>query len=103
MNKKDTISELVNILAKALRHKIGSVVNNNEIYASKYAKDAEVLMNEARRVSMKEKWNNYEKIEIKNRLKKELFKELESKEFIDNKKFEYVDIEIDKAMKYLGL
>jgi len=32
MSKKDSISELTNLLAIALRHKIGSIVNENEIY-----------------------------------------------------------------------
>jgi hypothetical protein len=45
MSKIKTTKELVNLLAIALRHKIGSIVNSNEIYAQKYARDAEVLFN----------------------------------------------------------
>ncbi len=99
MSKKDNLKEMINILTKSLRHKIGSIVNQDEIYASKYAKDAEVLMREAKRVSLRENWNNYDKIEIKNKLKEELIKELKSKEFIDDRKFEYVDGEVEWAMK----
>jgi len=35
MSKIKTIKELTNLLAIALRHKIGSIVNENEIYAEK--------------------------------------------------------------------
>ena len=44
MGKTDSLHELTNILAKALRHKIGGIVNPNEIYAQKYARDADMLM-----------------------------------------------------------
>jgi len=43
MSKSKIIEELTNLLVVALRHKIGSIVNENEIYAQKYAKDVEVL------------------------------------------------------------
>ena len=69
MNKRKIISELANLLAIALRHRIGSIVNNNEIYASKYARDADVLINEAKRVSLREIWNNKDKQEIENQTK----------------------------------
>ena len=42
MGKKRDIDELTNILAAALRHKIGSMVNKDEIYAQKYDKEFEV-------------------------------------------------------------
>lgn len=37
MSKKQNIHKLTNILAIALRHKIGSIINKNEIYAQKYS------------------------------------------------------------------
>lgn len=103
MNKRKAINELTNILAIALRHKIGSRVNSNEIYAEKYAKDADVLIKEAQKVSFRENWNYENKEEIKNLLKTKLLIELEKKKFIDNKKFELVDEEIKKALFLLNL
>ncbi len=103
MSKTKTISELTNLLAIALRHRIGSMVNENEIYAQKYSRDADVLMNEARKISEKENWNNYDKNKIRQELKIKLKKELEEKDFLDNNKFEIMDEEADKALRELGL
>ena len=103
MSKKDTIDELTNLLAISLRHKIGSIVNQNEIYASKYAKDADILMNEARKVALKENWNQYDKLSIKEILHKKLKLELEKKDFLDNKKFEIMDKEIEIVLVTLDL
>lgn len=103
MNKNDLIDELTNILAVALRHKIGSIVNNKEIYAQKYAKDAEILLKEAEKISLEGNWNIYDKTRIKEELKRRLKNELENKDFIDNKKFELMNEEIDKALGYLRL
>ncbi|MFA5857405.1 MAG: hypothetical protein WC867_08645 [Candidatus Pacearchaeota archaeon] len=50
MSKKQILNELTNILAVALRHKIGSMVNKNEIYALKYSKDSEILFKEASKI-----------------------------------------------------
>ncbi|MCX6748175.1 MAG: hypothetical protein NT076_01075 [Candidatus Pacearchaeota archaeon] len=103
MGKKDIIDELTNLLAISLRHKIGSIVNQNEIYASKYAKDADVLMNEAKRDALKENWNQYDKLNIKEILQKKLKLELEKKDFLDSKKFEIMDEEIEIALVTLDL
>ncbi len=103
MNKRKTISEITNILASALRHKIGSIVNQNEIYAQKYAKDAEILIKEAQKVVVKGNWNYNDKKIIKEELKKKLRKELEKKDFLDIKKFEVMDEEIEKILRLLEL
>ena|SRR3989344_9624462 len=103
MGKNETLRELANILAKALRHKIGSIVNLNEIYAKKYSKDADILMKEAVKVSLRENWNNYDKIKIKNELAKKLKEELKKKEFLGEEKFDVMDAEIGKALRFLNL
>ncbi len=103
MSKTKTIRELINILAVALRHKIGGIVNPNEIYAQKYSKDADVLMKEAIRISLKENWNNYDKTKIKDELKRKLKVELGNKEFINERKFDIMDEEIDKILKLFNL
>jgi len=103
MNKNKLISELTNILAVALRHRIGGIVNFNEVYAQKYSKDAEILMKEAEKISLGKNWNTQDKAKIKRQLKKKLKKELESRDFLDKKKFEIMDEETEKALKSLDL
>lgn len=103
MGKNNVIHELTNILTQSLRHRIGSIVNPNELYTEKYMQDAEVLLNKAKSVSKIENWNNYDKIKIKEDLKRKLRLELESKEFLNERKFNIMDEEIDKALKKLSL
>ena len=103
MGKNKDINELTNLMAKALRHKIGSIVNKDELYASKYAKDAESIMAEAEKVLLRQNWNSHDKTRIKEQLRIKLQKELEQKDFLDNKKFEIMDSEIEKALKEFGL
>jgi|SRR3989344_2376915 len=103
MGKTSIIHELTNLLAKALRHKIGSIVNQNEIYAQKYSKDADILLKEAEKLVYKENWNNYDKIKIREELKRKLKIELEKKEFLNNNKFNIMEKEINKALKSLNL
>ena len=103
MSKNQNIHELTNMLAIALRHKIGSIVNKNEIYAQKYARDYEIFLKEAVKISLKENWNDSDKIKIKNELKGKLRDELEKREFIDNKKFDIMDREINNILGVLKL
>ena len=103
MGKKDNIEQLTNLMSRALRHKIGSIVNENEIYAAAYARDSEILMKEAEKVIRKQNWNNYDKEKIKERLRVKLKKELTEKDFLDNRKFEVMNEEIDKALKNFDL
>lgn len=103
MSKTKNIQELTTILAIALRHKIGSIVNQDEIYAQKYAKDADVLIKEAQKIFLRENWNNYDKEKIKKVLKKKLQHELEKKEFLDNKKFDIMEKEMDETLESIKL
>ena len=103
MGKNKNIEELTNLMAKALRNKIGSIVNKDEFYAGKYAKDAENIMKEAEKVLLRQNWNSYDKLKIKEELRAKLRKDLEQKDFLDNKKFEIMDSEIEKALKEFDL
>lgn len=98
MGKKSDIEQLTNLMSKALRHKIGSIVNENEIYAAKYARDAENIMKEAEKVIDRQNWNKHDRKKLKEKLRKKLERELEEKDFLDNKKFEIMDKEINKAL-----
>ncbi len=74
MGKRGLISEIANLLAIALRHRIGSIVNENEVYTQKYARDAEVLIKQAKKLIARKNWNFQDKKEIKRQLKLKLKK-----------------------------
>lgn len=103
MSKKQLIHGLTNLLAIALRHKIGGIVNKEEIYAGKYAKDAETLLKEAKKIAIKENWNTYDKDKIKKELRSKLKKELEEKEFLNNKKFDIMEEEMKRVLKEMNI
>lgn len=103
MGKKGNIDQLTNLMSRALRHRIGSIVNESEIYASKYAKDAENVMSEVEKAANRYSWNNDDKKKIKEKLRKKLKKELIEKDFLDNRKFEIMDGEMHKALIDLDL
>jgi hypothetical protein len=103
MGKNKDIEQLINLMCKSLRHKIGAIVNESEIYAEKYAKDAETIMKEAEKVLHKQNLNNYDKKIIKEKLKVKLKKELEEKDFLGDKKFDIMDEEIEKAIQKFNL
>jgi len=94
---------LTNLMSRALRHKIGSIVNKDEFYAGKYAKDSEHLMKEAERVLERRNWNRDDKILIKGELRKKLLKELQEKDFLGDKKFDIMDDEMEKGLREAGL
>lgn len=103
MSKKDNLNKLTTFLALALSHKIGSLVNSNEIYSQKYKKESDNYLNLAREITFEENFNSYDKEEIKTTLKRKLTNELTKKDFLDNKKFTLIDEEIDKTIKELQL
>ena len=103
MGKNDDIDQLTNLISKSLRHKIGSIVNKDDFYAEKYAKDADNILKEAEKVSLRQNWDKDDKIEIKEELRKKLLKELKEKDFLDETKFDIMDEEMEKELKTLEL
>lgn len=103
MSKKQILEEFTNTLAVALRHKIGSMVNPNALYAERYAKDSEVFFKQAEKIKNQVTWNYIDKIEIKEILKRKLRNELEKKDFLPIEKYIHIDSEIEKALKILNL
>ncbi len=103
MNKQKTISELTTFLAYAVSHRIGSIVNKDEIYADKYRKEPEEFMKKAKIISFTQNWNEYDKIIIKEKFRKNVESELTRKNFLNNRKFEIMDEEIDKCLNELNL
>jgi len=103
MSKNKDIHELTNLLAVALRHRIGAIVNSNELYAQKYAKDADILMKEAQKAAARKNWNSHDKREIREELRIKLMAELTSRDFLDARKFDIMDKEMDRALREMGL
>lgn len=103
MGKKDDINQLINIMSRALRHRIGSIVNKDEFYAEKYAKDSEHLLKEAEKVLERRNWNREDRIMIREALRKKLFKELQEKDFLNDEKFDIMDREMEKVLGEFGL
>ena len=103
MGKKSEIDQLTNLMSRALRHKIGSIVNKDDFYAEKYAKDSNNIMKEAEKVLIRWNWNREDKIKIKEKLKRKLFSELKEKDFIDDEKYNLMDKEINRALEKFEL
>src|SRR3989344_4639788 len=98
MSKKSNINKLTTFLALALSHKIGGIVNLNEIYATKYNKEYENYFNQAKEITFEENFNLYDKSQIKIILKRKLNNELTRKDFIDNRKYTLIDEEVNKVL-----
>src|SRR3989344_3325160 len=103
MSKKDNIRKLTTFLALSLAHKIGGMTNPKDPYAGKYEKEGDAYFIRSRKVSFSENWNNYDKIRIREELRKKLKTELERKDFLDNRKFDLMDEEINKTLLSLDL
>lgn len=103
MSKSADIDELINILAEALRHKIGALVGKDELYSKKYLLEFNAHLEKAKKIAKNCHFNNYDKDFIKKNLEKKLRKQLEERDYIDNKKFDFVDIEINKVLEELDL
>lgn len=103
MSKKDNISKMTNFLSLAVSHRIGSIANPDAIYAPKYKKEAFNHITQARAFSLSENWNSYDKLEIKTLTKKKAITELSKKPFLNDKKFDLVDEEVDKILKELDI
>src|SRR3989344_2532132 len=98
MSKEDTLNKLIKLLAHAISHKIGSIVNKDNYYAEKYAKEAINFFNLAKKASLEANWNREDLATIERSLRKKIISELESKDFLDNSKFDFVNVEIKKTM-----
>ena len=103
MGKKRDIKEMVTLISLALKHKIGSLVNPNEIYSEKYKKESDSFLKQAIKISLRQNWNKEDKAKIKELLKKKLKDDLEKGDFIDDKKFSLIDKEIDDVLNLIEL
>ena len=103
MGKRSDIKEMVTLVSLSLTHKIGSLVNPDEIYSEKYKKESDAFLKKAMKISLRQNWNKDDKVKIKGLLKKRLRNDLERRDFIDNKKFDLIDKEINNVLGSLRL
>lgn len=103
MSKNDEIKTLVKLLAKGLCHKIGGIVNLDALYSQKYLKEADTFFSVAKNISIKLNLNLSDKERIKVELVSALRRELENRTFLDEKKFNYINKEVDWALKMLKI
>ncbi len=103
MSKKQEIEKLIKFSVLYLRHKIGSIVNKEEIYSSKYAKEAESFLEQTKKVARTLSLNVHEKEKFKEQLKKDLKLDLENKSFLNSEKFNYIEKEVNSLIKELKL
>ncbi|MEK6890315.1 MAG: hypothetical protein AABX35_03950 [Nanoarchaeota archaeon] len=103
MGKKKEIDMLTTFIADALRHRIGALLGLDKKYFRKYIFEYQERMNLAKKVIQKNHFNSYDETIIKEKVIHKLNNELASREYIDNKKFDIMDEEIEKALKELEL
>src|SRR3989344_6749597 len=102
MGKNSDMDELTNLLSLALVHKIGGIVNPDEIYSEKYRKESDAFLKKAVRVALRQNWNKEDKIRIKEILTSKLRKNLEKRDFLNDKKFEFMEDEMINVLGQLG-
>ena len=103
MSKIKNINKIINMLATALRHEIGALVDIEELYVDKYKKEANARIKRASDIIKKCNFNIDDKYSIKIRLKEKLQKDLENRDYISDEKFDIVDEEVDKVLRELDL
>ncbi len=103
MSKKRVRKEIVNRIATSIVHKIGSIVNSSHPYALKYSKEARELLEQASQVARKENWNDEDKKIIHEEVRRKVQKELQSRDFLAEKKFALAEQEIAIALTALNL
>ena len=103
MGKNSNLKILARFIALGVAHKVGQLINPNSLYAEKYDKESMNFMEQAKDIKQKENWNSYDKEEIRKEVKTETIKELNQRTYLDNKKFDITDSEIDKSLKEIGL
>lgn len=103
MSKKRNIEEVARVLTLSLAHKIGSIVNKEDLYASKYREEGEHYFKKTLKVAESINWNRVDKVMFKETLQKNLSAELQKRDFLANEKFLFIEQEIASALIALNL
>jgi len=103
MSKKDDMYKLIRFSTLALAHIIGSIVNNEASYSSKYLREYKNFLNQAKNISRKIKLNKTEEEEFTLMLKNDLKSELSKRDFLSDEKFNYIEKEVNDFIKELKL
>ena len=103
MSKTDNIHQIIVLLASALRHKIGAMVGREELYFKKYMLEFDARLEKAVAILNDCNFNKIDKEYIKEKVTEKLKRELKEREYIDNRKFDIMDEEIDSLLLSLGV
>ncbi len=103
MGKSDTVQELARLIGLAVAHSIGYILNPSSIYADKYRKEILNFMSLAAKTRDKEHWNVSDLRLIKAKAIEETNYELSRRDYLDLRKFELIDGEIEKMLRELEL
>jgi len=103
MGKNSDIDQITTILSTALRHKIGAILGMDKKYFRKYEIEFSARRDLAKKILKECNFNSYDKNKITILLKRKLERELERRDYINQKKFEIMDEEIEKVLKELEL
>lgn len=103
MGKKRDINQITTILSTALRHKIGAILGIDKRYFKKYEIEFSARRDIAKKILKDCNFNSYDKNIIRILLKRKLERELEKRDYINEKKFVIMNEEIDNILKELGL
>lgn len=103
MGKNKDIDQITTILSTALRHKIGAILGIDKRYFKKYEIEFSARRDMAKKILKDCNFNIYDKNKIKILLKRKLENELERRDYINEKKFEIMNEEIDKVLEELEL
>ena len=103
MGKRDNLQELARLIGLASAHSIGCNIEPHSLYADKYRKEVMNFMNQAKKANDSEHWNLFDIELIKTKARDEIQYELSKKTHLDERKFGFVDEELNKILKELHI
>ena len=101
MGKQKEIGEIAGFIAFAALHKIASLLNPSAIYAEKYRKEYTNFVKQAEHIFLGKNWNMDDKDKIRAEAQKQAHNALQSRDYIEKKKFKLLDREITEVLEEL--
>ena len=103
MGKSDHLQTLARMIALAVAHKIGYLIQSDSDYAKKYQKEYMNFMRQAESINFLEHWNDFDKEQILQISRKKVTDELSARTYLKAEKFTIIEKELFNVMHDLGL
>ena|SRR3989344_6498136 len=103
MGKRDKIHTLARLIALAVAHRIGVLLDLHSTYANKYRKECANFIRQAENTQWGEHWSSSDKKEILETAKKESLRELAARTYLAPEKFKLLEKEILYVMHELKI